>query len=203
MDCTFIVIGHRAKTTADFQFNDLPASGGGIDTLARCLATTFCLSNDIRKDSRAFLILQGGKNAPKAIKVYGPDLRGMNADERSIAGIIRAALKKKAQKGVWTRSTPGVYVSKAGFDDVLRELSEEGASFIHLMEGGVDLRDFEFPSHPCFILGDNTDLNESEEGILSAHPFSKVSVGPKSYHADHCISVIQNEMDRRCRRSPM
>ena len=51
MESIFIIIGHRAKTTVDFEFNDLPSSGGGIDTLARCLATTFCLSNGIRKES--------------------------------------------------------------------------------------------------------------------------------------------------------
>lgn len=194
---TFIIVGHRAKTTADFEFDDLAGSGGGLDTLCRCLAAALCLSNEIRRDSRVFLILQGGGEAPKAIKVCGNEIRGLNADERSNAGMIRAALKKKALEGTWTRSTPGIYISKAGFEDVLRELSKEGASFIHLRENGVDLRDFEFPTDPCFILGDNTDLTESEENILGAYPFSKVSVGPKSYHASHCISVVFNEMDRR------
>ena len=198
MESTFIIIGHRAKTTADFEFNDLPGSGGGIDTLARCLATTFCLSNDIRRGSRAFLILKGGNDAPKTIKVCGDELKGMNADERSVAGFIRAALRKPAIKGTWTPSTPGTYVTRANFEDILRELSEEGASFIRLREGGEDIRVFKFPPNPCFILGDNTDLNESEERTLDAHPFSIVSVGPKSYHADHCISVVQNEFDRRC-----
>ena len=99
-------------------------------------------------------------------------------------------------KETWTPCTPGTYVSKAGLKDVLCELSEE-VSFIRLREGGEDLRDFDFPSHPCFILGDNTDLTESEEIILGAYPFSIVSVGPKSYHADHCISVVHNEIDRR------
>jgi tRNA pseudouridine-54 N-methylase len=51
MDNAFIVIGHRAKANADFIFNDLPGSGGGIDTLARCIATAFCLSYGIRRGS--------------------------------------------------------------------------------------------------------------------------------------------------------
>lgn len=89
-------------------------------------------------------------------------------------------------------------MSKMGFEHVLRELSKEGASFILLREGGTDLREFEFPPYPCFILGDHTDLTESEERILGAYPFSIMSVGPKSYHSDHCISVVQNEFDRRC-----
>ena len=198
MDSTFIVIGHRAKTTADFEFNDISGSGGSLDTIARCIATTFCLSNGLRKDARAFLILLGGKDAPKTIRVCGSEIKGLNADERSIAGLMRAALKKEVVKGKWSKSTTGVYISRAGFDDVLRELSEEGVTFIHLRESGVDVREFEFPQHPCFILGDNTDLTEEEEGVLNAHPFLKVSVGPKSYHASHCITIVHNEMDRRC-----
>lgn len=94
-------------------------------------------------------------------------------------------------------SSPGVYVSKASFGDVLRELSEEGASFIHLRESGVNLPDFEFPEHPCFILGDNTDITELEEETLHAFDFRNVSVGPRSYHADHCITMVQIEFDRR------
>lgn len=197
MQRTFIIIGHRAKTTSDFEFNDLPGSGGGIDTLSRCLATAFCLSNGIRKESRVFLILQGGKDAPKAIRFCGSELRGLNPDERSIAGIIRAALNKKAEMGVWAAISPGVYVSKASFGDVLHELSEEGATFIHLRESGVGLRDFEFPEDPCFILGDNTDLTESEEKALHAYRYRDVSVGPRSYHSDHCITMVQIEFDHR------
>ncbi len=198
MDSTFIVIGHRAKTTADFEFNDIAGSGGSLDVLARCIGTTFCLSNGLRKESRAYLVLLGGKDAPKTIKICGNEIQGLNSDERSIAGLMRAALKKEAVKGKWTKSTTGVYISRAGFEDILRELSEEGVTFVHLRESGVDIRGFEFPPHPCFILGDNADLTEEEEGVLNAHPFLKVSVGPISYHASQCITIVHNEMDRRC-----
>lgn len=197
MENTFIIIGHRAKTTPDFEFNDL-AGSGRIDTLCRCIATALCLSNGIRKESKVYLILQGGREAPKAIKVCGSEIKGLNADERSIGGILRAALRRPAVKGTWTPCTPGTYISKAGFEEVLHELSEEGASFIRLRENGEDLRDFGFPPHPCFVLGDNTDLTESEAEILGRYPLRIVTVGPKSYHADHCISAVQIEMDRRC-----
>jgi tRNA pseudouridine-54 N-methylase len=26
---------------------------------------------------------------------------------------------------------------------------------------------------------------------------TKVSLGPMSYHADHCITIVNNELDRR------
>jgi len=129
--------------------------------------------------------------------VCGTELKGLNPDERSIGGIIRAALNKKAERGTWTTVSPGVYVSRASFGEVLHELSENGASFIYLREGGEDIIDFEFPEHPCFILGDNTDLTESEESTLHSYPCINVSVGPRSYHADHCITMVQIEFDRR------
>ncbi len=127
----------------------------------------------------------------------GSEIRALNTDERSVAGLIRSSLKKEAKKGEWTKSNSGVYVSKASFAAVLDEVTENGWSLIHLRESGTDIREFDFPEKPCFILGDNTDLDESEEKVLESHPYSKVCVGPRSYHADHCITIVNNELDRR------
>ena len=41
------------------------------------------------------------------------------------------------------------------------------------------------------------DPTEEEEAIMSQYPYDKISLGPVSLHANHCMVVVHNEMDRR------
>jgi tRNA (pseudouridine54-N1)-methyltransferase len=82
------------------------------------------------------------------------------------------------------------------FYDTINMLSEKG-TLVYLKEDGTDVRDFEFPENPVFVLGDNSDLTTSEEkAVLEKNP-AKICVGPLSLHADHCMVLVHNEMDRR------
>ncbi|MDR3206220.1 MAG: tRNA (pseudouridine(54)-N(1))-methyltransferase TrmY, partial [Candidatus Methanoplasma sp.] len=78
----------------------------------------------------------------------------------------------------------------------ISKLSDCG-SFVYLREDGEDCRECDFPENPIFVLGDNKDLTEEEESTLLARSPSKISVGPSVLHADHCIIIIHNELDRR------
>ena len=78
----------------------------------------------------------------------------------------------------------------------LERLSEKG-QFVYLKEDGADCREFEFPENPIFVLGDNSDLTEEEESSLLSRGPGKISIGPLSLHADHCMIVVNNELDRR------
>ncbi|MBR5999012.1 MAG: hypothetical protein IK043_01025 [Candidatus Methanomethylophilaceae archaeon] len=53
------------------------------------------------------------------------------------------------------------------------------------------------PENPCYILGDDRDPTEEEEAILSEYDFDRISLGPVSLHANHCMIIVHNEMDRR------
>lgn len=193
----FIILGHKAVTTGDFDLNDLGGSAGWIDTLARCVSTAFHLSYSIRKDSDVYLVLMGGKDAPKTVRFYGKELRVLATNERSVAGLIKAALARNPEGKSWIRSTHGVYVSRLSFEQDLSMLSKKGCKFIYLREGGTDVREFKFPEEPCFILGDNIDPTSKEEQIMSRYSVKRMTVGPRSYHADQCITAILNELDRR------
>jgi len=46
-------------------------------------------------------------------------------------------------------------------------------------------------------MGDDQDLTDAEEDVLMAYEPKKISLGPISYHADHCITLVNNEIDRR------
>ena len=120
----FIVLGHRAYTTGDFKLDDICGGAGRLDILVRCVNSAFFLSHDLRKDSEIYLVLEGGTDAPKTVRFYGPDMKYLNPDERSTASLIRNALLKKLDGKNEIRSSPGVYISRRSFEDVMKDLSD-------------------------------------------------------------------------------
>ena len=192
----FVITGHKAVPTGDFKLDDIAGGAGRLDILVRCVNSAFFLSHDLRKDVEIYLVMEGGDDAPKTVIFRGSELRYLNPDERSTASLIRNALLKKVQPGEEIRSSPGVYNTRMSFADVLERLSKVG-SFVYLKEDGVDCRDYEFPENPIFVLGDNQDPTVEEESILQSYSPDKICIGPYSLHADHCMIIVQNEVDRR------
>jgi len=190
----FVVIGHRAITSGDFKLDDLAGGTGRLDVLLRCINSTFFLSHDIRRDAEITLILQGAPNPPRTIKMVGSELKYLNPDERSTAALVRNALLQKVS--IEERSSPGIYISVRKYQDVLTNLPQ-GEQVVYLKENGTDIREFEFDDHVTFVLGDDQDLTPEEEEVLRQYNPQVISLGPKRYHADHCITIVNNELDRR------
>lgn len=191
---SFIIIGHKAVTEA-FSLNDLPGSAGRMDILCRCVNAALFLSHDLRRDVRVYLILKGDPDPPKIIRFDGADVRYLSPDERSAASLIRKALDKKVQD-FWTESMPGVSIRRGDLGNLLGEL---GSKVTCLREDGVDIRSEGFKGismEPLFVLGDHLGLTEDEEKTIKGYEHEIVSVGPVSLHADHCIVLLHNEMDR-------
>ena len=83
----------------------------------------------------------------------------------------------------------GIAIRSAGLAELLQEFS-----FAVLDENGEDIREVEtLPEN--FILSDHMNFTEEEEELLKGLP--RYSVGPRVLHADHTITVILNEFDRR------
>ncbi len=192
----FVILGHRAHTTADFKLEDICGGAGRLDILTRCVNSAFFLSHDLRKDVELYLLMLGGEDAPKLVRFSGAEIRYLNPDERSTASLIRNAFMKKLEPDREVRSSPGVFVSRKDLKELMEMLSKD-SSFIYLREGGTDIREYDFPENPCFILGDDRDPTEEEEEIMSAYDFDRISLGPVSLHANHCMIIAHNEMDRR------
>ena len=192
----FVIIGHKAATTGSFKLDDIAGGAGRLDILVRCVNSAFFLSHNLRKDVEAYLVCQGGEDAPKTVVFKGEELRYLNPDERSTSSLIRNALLKPVGKGEEVRSSPGVYVTRMSFGDVLKRLSEKGR-MVYLKENGTDCREYEFPDDPVFVLGDNQDPTPEEEAALLSYKPDRICIGPLSLHADHCMIVVHNEMDRR------
>ncbi|HUT27673.1 MAG TPA: tRNA (pseudouridine(54)-N(1))-methyltransferase TrmY [Methanomassiliicoccales archaeon] len=190
----FIVIGHKASTAADFKLDDLAGGAGRLDVLLRCVNSAFFLSHDLRKDVEVILILQGPPTPTRTIRLVGSELRYLNPDERSTGALIRNALMKDTISE--ERSTPGIYVSSRSFQDVLG-LMEQETELVYLKEDGQDIRLAEIPENVTFVLSDHMDLTPDEESLLLQYQPKVLKLGPVSYHADHCITIVNNELDRR------
>lgn len=192
---TYIIPGHRVTSGADFSLNDLSGSTGRLDVLLRSINAAFFLSNGFRQDAELYLVLLGQPDPPKALKFVGAEMRYLNPDERSTAALVRTALLRKCG-GEWVNSTPGIYVARKDFAQVLSEAAGD-RPLIYLRENGPDARGaLAGIKDPAIVLGDQLDLTPEEESLVASKNAVKVSIGPRSLHTDHCITVINNELDR-------
>ncbi len=190
----FIIVGHKAITTGDFKLDDLAGGAGRMDVLLRCINSAFFLSHDLRRDVEVFLVLQGPPDPPQTIRLVGNELKYLNPDERSTAALIRNALMQKVEAE--ERSSPGIYISNRSYRDVLSNLPK-GEQMVYLKESGTGIRGFAFHDSVNFVLGDDQDLTKEEEGLLLEYGPELISIGTRSYHADHCITIVNNELDLR------
>jgi len=191
----FVVIGHRATTSPEFSLDDLSGATGRLDILLRCINSSFHLSHGIREDVETHLILQGPPEAPRTLRFVGSELKYLNPDERSTAALVRNALSAKGEGE--TKSSPGIYVSSRSYPDVISILAKQSHIY-YLKEDGHDVRRLpSFEEDVTFVLGDDRDLTTEEEETLAQYQPVKVSLCKRSLHADHCIVIVNNELDRR------
>jgi len=189
----FYVKSH-AKTTPAINLKDLPGSAGRLDVLARCINSAFWLSYGIRKDVIFHTILHGEPNPLVYIRIEGNKLRKVPPDERNIAIFIKKALERM-EEGREIESTPGIFVSKKSFKELLEENKDK--DFYLLDEKGENIERVEISDKPFFFLGDYKDLEEEEKESLYEYGAKPISIGRKSYLSSHCIAIINWWLDKK------
>jgi tRNA (pseudouridine54-N1)-methyltransferase len=187
----FAIVGHLARTDGSFSLNDLPGSGGRMDVLCRCVNTSLFLSHDLRRDVDCYLVIQGPPSGPKTIRFSGSKVRSLSPDERSAAALIKKVIDVPCGSE-FREAADGVSIRKGGLDRLLQEMP-----FAVLDESGEDIRKVKtLPG--AFLLSDHQNFTDMENLLIKDLP--RYSVGPKCLHADHTITVLHNELDRRINR---
>lgn len=190
---TFVIVAHKAVTTPKFSLNDLPGAAGRMDIVARCVNASLFLSHDLRRDVDTYAVLLGDPNPPVTVRFNGEKVRYLSPDERSAAALIKKAMEKGAPETGEEECTPGVYISKRSFKEIVDSLQK----IIYLHEDGEYIRKVELAGDETYVLSDHQNLTPEEEAILESKGAKRVSLGKKLYHADHCIVMVNHEIDQR------
>jgi len=186
----FVFVAHEAPTDAEFSVNDLPGAGR-MDLLCRCINAALLTSHGVREGVTAHLVLRGdGENEDVTVRFEGEEVSGLNPDERSIAGVVRAALEERTYYEVEARR--GVYVAQKGLRGVLDET--EGETVV-LHEDGERALGVEPPDEPVFVLSDHHEFTDEDTEAFEERDARRVSLGPVAVHADHATAVAHNWCD--------
>ena len=71
------------------------------------------------------------------------------------------------------------------------------SQLVYLNHKGQDIRIFEFQDNVTFIFGDYIGMPWKTEIFLQRHNAERASLGKIEYHASQCITIVNNELDRR------
>ncbi len=195
----FIFKANKTITSPNINLKDLPGSCGRLDLVCRCVSDAFFLSHDIRRDVIFYALLYGEPNPPVCIKFVGEELKKVSPDERSIAIFIKKALKKyldENKKDDWIESTPGIYVRKLDFETLIKQKIIENKDVIYLHKSGEKVISNLKYENPVFILGDHIGLSKEDEELLNSLNIKKISISPLELHANHCITIVHNLLDK-------
>jgi tRNA (pseudouridine54-N1)-methyltransferase len=180
----FILFSRKGYTTPDF--NDL-RSAGRLDIVCNCINAAIFLSHRTRKDVVFNVVLNGPSNPPLCISIQSDKVYEIASDEKSIGDILKKVIAGKKHFGFER--------SKKSFQEIIKE--RKNRVIYILDEKGEDIRTVKIEKDPIFVLGDHIGLPKKEEEFLMRFSASKISVGPLRYFASHCITIINNELDRR------
>ncbi len=191
----FVIVGRTAIASGRFLPKDLPGTSGRLDVLLRCIRAALLVSHGVRRDTQVYLVLLGGEEAPRTVRIDGATAKFLRPDERSLATLIAKSLgaPERGTAG-FDEVRPGVSVARDGLECVLEDIG--GSSRYVLEEGAADLREVPLNTESCtFFVGDHLGFDAAAlEGLAGA---SRVGVGPVSLHAEDAIVTVINELDRR------
>jgi tRNA (pseudouridine54-N1)-methyltransferase len=197
----FVLVGQTASASGQFSLEDLPSSSGRLDVLLRCLRAALLVSHGLRRDVQVWLVLRGGPEAPRILRVNGENAKFLRPDERSLATLIKKTLSAALGVGTSFRELrPGLEVRAGDLADVLSEATD--APCYWLDEAGADVREHAFVTDDAwFFIGDHLGFDVAAMALLERHGALRISVGPVSLHSDDVVTLLGNELDRRFKAS--
>ena len=96
-----------------------------MDVVVRALMAGLLTSHGLRSNTEVVLHLMGGPGPPRRIKFDGSELKGLHADERSIAGTVGKVIATPLPPiGHWQPITAGISHSGGDLNTTLREWND-------------------------------------------------------------------------------
>ncbi|MHA1990471.1 MAG: hypothetical protein ACW981_02115 [Candidatus Hodarchaeales archaeon] len=176
----FILLLKKAQPSLSLNINNLSGEGR-IDILCRVLTNTFFLGGgetNFRKNNELWVYFQ---SYGKKLIFKGNDLRGMNPDERSQAGILKKVFSGQNFEGIEYSSATWVEVLKIFPNCVILDVL------------GGRLNELEI-DQTVFLLGDHIGLTEEEKSSFKKE--NRLSLGNHVYLSSQCVSTLNYILDQ-------
>lgn len=165
-----------------------------MDVLIRAVNAALFVSHGIRRNTDIILHLCGGPGPDRRIWFNGETLSGVRPDERSIAGQIKAILKRPVPAiGLRDEVTQGIFDIGGGLQETLAEWQEEGVSTYVLDAQGEGMETISKGGPLGFVLSDHQSFTEVENKQTA--PLTKVSLGNQWLQGHACITIVQHTLD--------
>ena len=169
-----------------------------MDVLVRALMAGLMTSHGLRKDTVVVLHLLGGPGPARRIKFDGLTLKGLHADERSIAGTIGKVVATPLPPiGHWQPITVGISHSGGHLDSTLREWAEAPTVILdadapRLWQSDATLTADGAPNNTTlnFVLSDDQPLGDIEADNTRAR-----SIGSQWLQGHMAIGVVHFLLD--------
>ncbi len=187
-----VVVGQTAVASPSFLLDDLPGTSGRLDVLARALRAALLVSHGVRRDVVLDLVLCGGSDAPRTIRVDGAAVKFLRPDERAAAVLLQKLLRMPAGARLG-EVRPGISMARAGLPTALAGASD----VVTLDPRGADLRHLSIADDTIFVLGDHLGLGGDTRAELARRGARSTSVGPVCVHTEDAITLLHGELDRR------
>ena len=173
----FIIISNTVDTSKSLSLNSLTGYGR-LDVICRCISNAFFLSNNFRRDVVLYIFFKKNK---MILRIDGATVRGINPDERAIAGILKRVFQKSP-------ISLGIDFFRGSIDDLILKHTP-----ILLDRYGESYK-FEKSEFHSFLIGDQLGYPPEYVDILKS--LKKVSLGSKEYLSSQTISILNFLLDQ-------
>lgn len=172
----FIIISNTVDTSKTLSLHSLTGYGR-IDVICRCINSAFFLSNTFRKNVTLMIFFL--KNN-KVLEVRGDKVRGINPDERAIAGVLKKVFQGTKYTGI------------KFYEESIENLIKKENPIMLGAKGEYSISKIQTES--AFLIGDQLGFQEDIEILLSN--LKKYSLGSNIYLSSQTITIINYLVDQ-------
>ena len=193
------IVRARAASTDPAHFLASVGTGAHVEYLAQIIVSALMISKGHREDTTLSLVLEDSLDFSRCLTLEGAQLGDLGGTtEAALLKVIADSLHlaKGLSKEASITTPIGVRATAISFEHLVKAKVEDQQVFL-LDPKGDDIRTVDIPVDAVFLSTDHIPMPKKNFKAMARQGVKKVSLGPVMLHASQCISIIQNELDRR------
>ena len=190
----FLVYSATASTAPFIK--DLKAAGR-IDILLHSIISALFASNEMRKDVKLHLFLNGPPKGNRHIEIEWNEENTIS--KKDMKKLIEMCLRKCKEDETWREVHPGVRVRALGIERVVDEIGERASGVFMLDFNGEHIKKIithtpKTLNSPLFLLGDHEGFDKQTRKYFKKNTI-RLSLGNQMYLTSQAITIINYELD--------